>query len=267
MVLFDSHAHLNDNRFGPDLPAVLQRAREAGLVGILNVGFDLGSSRLAVEMAQREPDLYAAVGIHPHEAQSVDAETLAQLRELAAEPKVLAIGETGLDYYRNLSPRPDQRRAFAEFIELSTELDLPLIVHCREAQEDTLAVLDEHCAPGQTVIMHCFAGGHEFAEKCLQRGYSLGLAGTITYNNAHVLREVAAEAPLESLLIETDCPWLPPQPYRGKRNEPAYVALVVEAVARAQGAPVEAVAAATARNACRLLRLPAWGLEPGGLTQ
>jgi TatD DNase family protein len=255
MQLIDSHAHLNDSRFSPDLPQVLQRAREAGLIAIVNVGFDLGSSRLAVSMAEEHADLYAAVGVHPHDASDLDDEALSLLRRLADSPKVVAIGETGLDFFRNLSPPPVQRKAFERTIQLAAELGKPLIVHCREAQDEVLQVLDASLAPGQTVIMHCFAGGVEFAEQCLQRGFYLGLAGTVTYPKAHALREVAALAPPDRLLIETDCPWLPPQGHRGERNEPAYVLQVAEVVAKEREVSVEEAAAITAANAQRVFGL------------
>ncbi len=250
MPLIDSHAHLNDPRFAPDRPAVLERARAAGVTAIINVGYDLPSSRLAVEIAEREADCWAVVGIHPHDATDVDEAALAELRELAQAPKVVGIGESGLDYYRNLSPPEIQQEIFARFIHLAADFGLPLVVHCREAQEDCLRLLDQHTTPGQRVIMHCFAGGVEFARKCTDRGYWLGLAGTLTYPKAHALREVAARMPADRLLVETDCPWLPPQGHRGQRNEPAYVAEVAERLAVARGMMVSEACSLTASNTC-----------------
>lgn len=255
MELIDSHAHLNDERFSPDLPQVLQRGREAGLAAIVNVGYDLASSRLAVAMAREQDDLYAAVGIHPHDAADAADEALQVLRVLAGEPKVVAVGETGLDFFRNLSPPPVQRQAFARFINLAAELGKTLIVHCREAQDEILQVLDENLSPEQTVVMHCFAGDLHFAEACLQRGFYLGMAGTVTYPKSMVLREVAAMVAPDRLLLETDCPWLPPQKHRGQRNEPAYVALVAQTVAAARDMAVEELAALTAANARAAFRL------------
>lgn len=248
MQLIDSHAHLNDPRFAPDRPAVLDRARAAGLIGLVNVGFDLPSSRLAVELAQREPDCWAAVGVHPHDAEDVTEAVLAEVRDLAAAPRVVAIGEAGLDYYRDLSPRAVQRQVFARFIELAGELGKPLVVHCREAQADCLAVLDEHRVAEQKIIMHCFAGDVRFARQCTQRGFWLGLTGTLTYPKAHVLREVAARMPTDRLLVETDCPWLPPQSHRGERNEPAYVVQVAERLAEERGLTCEQVSELTIAN-------------------
>ena len=249
--MFDSHAHLNDSRFSPDRPGVLALARAVGLTGMVVVGYDLDSSRLALQLAEQEADIWCSVGVHPHDAAEVTPQVLEELRELAAHARVVALGETGLDYYRNLSPPPVQRQVFADFIALAHELALPLIVHCREAQEDCLQVLDEHRRPEQTVVMHCFAGGMDFARECLRRSFYLGLAGTITYPKAFALRKIAAEAPLEQLLIETDCPYLPPQQHRGQRNEPAYVAEVAEVVARERGVDTAEVAARTERNARR----------------
>lgn len=247
--LFDSHAHLNDPRFSPDLSQVLQRARDAGICGIINVGFDLGSSRLAVEQVASEPDFYAAVGVHPHDAADVDETCLDAIERLAGNERVVAIGETGLDYFRNLAPPQVQRTAFEQFIALAGRLGLPLIVHCREAHTDVLKVLDASIQPGQTVIMHCFAGDMQFAEKCLERDFYLGISGTVTYPKSTVLRQVAACCPDHRILLETDCPWLPPQPYRGKRNEPAFVCHVAETVATERGLSTVEIAALTAANA------------------
>ena len=255
MRLIDSHAHLNDPRFAPDLPQVLQRARAAGLVGIINVGFDLPSSRVAVELAQREPDCWAVVGVHPHDAEQVDDTVMAELSHLARQDRVIGLGESGLDYYRNLSPPETQRDVFARFIHLAGDLGLPLVVHCRDAQEDCLALLDEHRQPAQRVIMHCFAGGVRLAEECVTRGFWLGLAGTLTYPKSQALRQVAAQMPAERLLVETDCPWLPPQGHRGQRNEPAYVAEVAERLALERGLTYPQVSDLTMANTAAVFNL------------
>lgn len=256
MPLIDSHAHLNDPRFAPDRPAVLERARLAGVTGIINVGYDLASSRLAVEIAKMEPDCWAVVGVHPHDAQDVNADSLGELRSLAEEAKVVGIGESGLDYYRHLSPPDVQQRVFARFIRLASDLDLPLVVHCRDAQDDVLRLLDEHTTGTQRVIMHCFAGGVAFAQACVDRGYWLGLAGTLTYPKSHALRAAAASMPADRLLVETDCPWLPPQGHRGQRNEPAYVAEVAERLAVTRGLTIREVGELTAANTCAAFDLP-----------
>lgn len=255
-MLIDSHTHLNDSRFSPDRAEVLQRARASGVCAMVNVGYDLASSQLAVAMAAQLPGVFAAVGVHPHDASEVDAGCLQEIADLATAAGVVAVGETGLDYYRNLSPPPVQRRVFEQFIGLAAELRRPLIVHCREAREDTLRAVDACLAPGQPVVMHCFDGDRSFAEECLLRGFHLGFAGTITYPKSVQLREVAATTPPERLLVETDCPWLPPQPHRGQRNEPAYVQQVAAAVAEARGEPLEHLARLTSANARRFFALP-----------
>ncbi|HUX75745.1 MAG TPA: TatD family hydrolase [Anaerolineae bacterium] len=246
MQLTDSHAHLDFPQFDADRDAVVERARGAGLVAILNVGADLPSSRAAVALADTYDFVYAAVGVHPHDAATVTLAVLDELRTLARHPKVVAVGEIGLDYYRDLSPRPVQRRAFADQLALAAELHLPVVVHSREAHDDVLAALQGWGGAG---VLHSYSAGPERLEEVLGLGFSIGISGPVTFRKADRLRAVAAAVPLERLLVETDCPYLTPVPYRGKRNEPAYVRYVVEAVARAQGVPAEAVAQATAVNA------------------
>jgi TatD DNase family protein len=249
MHLVDSHAHLDFPQFDDDRDAVIRRAREAGLVVILNVGADLPSSRAAVALAEQYDLIYAAVGVHPHDAVTVTLAVLDELRTLARRPKVVAVGEIGLDYYRDLSPRPEQRRAFADQLALAAELDLPVVVHSREAHDDVLAALRGWTGSG---VLHSYSAGPERLEEVLGLGFSIGVSGPVTFRKADQLRAVAAAVPLERLLVETDCPYLTPAPYPSKRNEPAYVRYVVEAVARARGVPAEAVAQATAANARRL---------------
>jgi TatD DNase family protein len=249
MQLIDSHAHLDFSQFDADRDTVVERARGAGLVAILNVGADLPSSRAAVALADTYDFIYAAVGVHPHDAATVTPAVLDELRALARHLKVVAVGEIGLDYYRDLSPRPAQRRAFADQLTLAAELHLPVVVHSREAHDDVLAALQGWGGSG---VLHSYSAGPERLEEVLGLGLSIGISGPVTFRKADQLRAVAAAVPLERLLVETDCPYLTPVPYRGKRNEPAYVRYVVEAVARARGMPAEAVAQATAANARRL---------------
>ncbi len=257
--IIDSHAHLNFSHFDADRDAVIERAREAGLVAILNIGTDLASSRTTVALAEQYDFIYAAVGVHPHDAKMVTAAVLDELRELARHPKVVAVGEIGLDYYRDLSPRPVQRRAFADQLALAAELALPVVIHSREAHDDVLAALREWKGlpprggvDGSTGVLHSYSAGVERLEEVLGLGFSIGISGPVTFPKASRLRAVAAAVPLERLLVETDCPYLTPEPYRGRRNEPSYVRYVVDAVARAQEVPAEAVAQATADNARRL---------------
>lgn len=252
-MLVDSHAHLDFAEFEPDREAVMARARAVGVVAVLNVGADLESSRAAVALAERYDFIYAAVGIHPHDASTLTPSGLEELRALARHPKVVAIGEIGLDYYRDLSPRPVQRQAFADQLALAAELGLPVVIHSREALNDTLAILRGWTGGG---VLHSYSGGPERLEEVLTLGVSIGISGPVTFANAHRLRAVAAAVPLNRLLIETDCPYLTPEPYRGRRNEPAYVWYVAGAVARVRGISAEEVAHITTENAAHLFRLP-----------
>ena len=247
--LFDTHAHLHFPEFGDDLQAVLDRARAAGVRRMLTIGTDVASSRAAVALAGREPDVWAAVGIHPHDAAGADASALAELERLAGEPRVVAIGETGLDFFRNLSPRDAQERAFAAQLELARRARKPVIVHCRDAHEATLAILTAARVGELGGIMHCFSGDVAIARRCLDLGLLISLAGPVTYPNARALPEVARTVPGDRLVIETDCPFLPPQPFRGKRNEPAYIAITAARVAELRGERLDDLAARLSDNA------------------
>jgi TatD DNase family protein len=247
--LIDSHAHLDFPLFDDDREVVIERAEEAGVVAILNVGTSLRSSRAAVALAEQHRFIYAAVGIHPHDAVTATTAALDELRTLARHPKVVAVGEIGLDYYRDLSPRPVQRRAFADQLALAAELELPVVVHSREARDDVLAALQGWDGTG---VLHSYSAGPGRLEEVLGLDFSIGISGPVTFPKATRLRAVAAAVPLDRLLVETDCPYLTPVPYRGRRNEPAYVRYVVEAVARARGVSTRAVAQATADNARRV---------------
>jgi TatD DNase family protein len=249
MELIDSHVHLDSHKFDGDREAAVERAREAGVAAILNASGDLASSRAAVALAERYDFIYAAVGVHPHDARTVTPAVLDELRAMAPHPKVVAIGEIGLDYYRDLSPRPVQRRALADQLALAAELGLPVVVHSREALDDVLAALQGWEGTG---VLHSYSGGPERLEEVLELGFSIGISGPVTFPKAERLRAVAAVVPLERLLVETDCPYLTPVPYRGRRNEPAHVRYVAEAVARARGMEAEPLARAAADNARRL---------------
>ncbi|MEW8958567.1 D-aminoacyl-tRNA deacylase [Moorella humiferrea] len=254
-ALIDSHAHLNDPAFAGDLNAVLGRLKEAGVAAVINVGYDVPSSRRAVEQAHTWPFIYAAVAVHPHDAATFDSEAEAVIGGLARDARVVAVGETGLDYYRNLSPRQRQQEVFRWHLDLARTLRLPVIVHDRDAHGDTLRILKKAAPFPAGGVLHCFSGSWEMARECLDMGFYISLAGPVTFKNAARLREIAGRVPMDRLLVETDCPYLTPEPHRGKRNEPAYVKLVVEAVAVARGLPFEAVAEATAANARRLFGL------------
>jgi TatD DNase family protein len=250
-MLVDSHAHLDDPAFAGDLPAVLERAREAGVERIVTIGTGLDSSRRAQEIAERRPEVYFSPGIHPHEADNpgdVDA-----LRGLAAHPRAVAVGETGLDYAKNYSSAPNQKSLFVKHLEIALEADKPVSIHCREAHADAIAILRAH-APLRGVI-HCFSGSWSDAEAYLSLNFYLSIAGPVTYPSAKDLREVVRMIPLDRLMIETDCPLLPPQKFRGKRNEPSYVRYAAAEIANVQGVTMEELAAATSRNARNLFGL------------
>ncbi len=252
-MLIDTHAHVQDAAFDEDRADVLARAAEAGVV-IITVGIDIVSSRAAVALAATHAGVYAAVGVHPHESESLTPAVIDELRRLCLHPKVVAVGETGLDFYRNLSPRQAQFDAFAAHLALAAEVDLPVIVHNRDADEDVLRVW--RSVRGVSGVMHAFSSGMAMAEAVLAEGLYISLGGPLTYKNAETTRSVARQAPLDRLLIETDCPYLPPVPWRGQRNEPAHVTLVAEALAREHCLTLADVALATTRNALTLYKLP-----------
>jgi TatD DNase family protein len=247
--IVDSHAHLDFSQFDDDRETVIQRARDAGLVAILNVGTDLASSRAAVALAKQHDFIYATVGVHPHDAKTVTPAVLEALRTLAGHEKVVAVGEIGLDYYRDLSPRPVQRRVFAEQLALAADLRLPVVIHSREAHDDVLATLQGWEGAG---VFHSYAAGPERLDEVLGLGFHIGISGPVTFRNAHRLREVAATVPLERLLVETDAPFLTPAPLRGRRNEPRYVRHVASAIARARRGSVDTVAEQVTENFSRL---------------
>src|SRR5262245_57524387 len=204
-------------------------------------------------MAGREADVWASVGIHPHDATEADAAAMREIEHLAAEPRVVGVGEIGLDFFRNLSPRDVQERTFGALLEVAARVDKPVLIHCRDAHDDTLAILAEAGLGARGGIMHCFSGDVAIARRCLDLGLSISLAGPVTYPNARALPEVARFVPADRLVVETDCPYLPPQGYRGKRNEPAYLAITAARVAELRGEPLEEFARRSSENACRLL--------------
>ncbi|NLJ33239.1 MAG: TatD family hydrolase [Firmicutes bacterium] len=255
-MLIDSHCHIQDREFDADREEVLARAKEAGVDHVLAVGSTLSSSRRARDLAQKQEQVFAAVGIHPHNSAHVTGDTFAAIRELAAAERVVALGEMGLDYYRDLSPRNIQQRVFRYQINLAKELGLPIIIHDREAHGDTVEILREEGAGEVGGVLHCFSGSLEMAQECIDMGFYISLAGPVTFANARRLARVAAGLPLERLLLETDSPYLTPVPHRGKRNEPAYVTHVAEAVARLKGIPVAEVKRQTRANTIALFALP-----------
>ncbi len=250
MMFADSHCHLTDAQFDSDREAVIERARAAGVSRFIVIGAtgDFSHNEKAVALAREHADVFAVIGVHPHDAKTITPDTYARLRELAREPKVVGLGETGLDFYYDNSPREDQRTHFRAFIHLARELGLPLSMHVREAYGeavDTLQVEGEGQVRG---VMHCFTGSVEEARALLDLNLFISFSGIVTFKTAHALREVARIVPLERLLIETDCPLLAPVPYRGKRNEPTYVVQVAKTLAEVKGLALTEVAEATRRN-------------------
>ncbi len=252
MEIFDSHCHFDDDAYDRDRSECLERARAAGVARILNPGYDLDSSRKAIEMAESHDCVWAAVGIHPQKGEEHSPQYLEKLEGMAMADKVVAIGEVGLDYYWMKSPKEAQHEAFLWQIGLAERLNLPLIVHSRDASQETFQILkaNRHRLPG--LIMHCFSGSAEMAVEYVKLGCMISLAGPVTFKNARKAHEVAKEVPLSHLMSETDGPYLAPEPHRGKRNEPSYTRLVVEKMAELKGLPVEEVAAATSENAKRV---------------
>jgi TatD DNase family protein len=237
MNLVDTHAHLD--LLEGDVADALERASAAGVTGIITIGIDVPSSRRAVELAHTFPQVRAVVGMHPHDALDLDDAALRELRRLAADPRVVGIGETGLDFYRNLSPRIEQERAFRSLLDLARELPLPVVVHDREAHTDAIRILEEYAPFDGRLVMHCFSGDLEMARAVIDMGGYVSVAGPVTFNNARKLQDIVRQLPLEKMLIETDCPFLSPHPYRGKPNFPERLVLVAEKVAELKGIPVE----------------------------
>lgn len=254
-MFIDSHAHLDMPQFEEDLPDVVGRAMEAGVEAILTCATSVESSALAVRIAGRFPRVFAAVGIHPHHARQCTPEALSSLREMVAHPKVVALGEMGLDFYRHLCPSEIQIRAFRSQIQLAKELGKPLVVHDRDAHGLVIRVLEEENAGQVGGVLHCFSGDASMARKCLDMGFYLSVPGSVTFRNATQMRNVVRYIPLGRLLLETDCPFLAPVPFRGKRNEPCYIRYTAEKVANILKTPVERVAFQTRENAVKLFGL------------
>ena len=254
-MLFDTHAHYDDEAFDADRDAVLTALPEQGVGLILNPGCDVESSRKAVRYAAAYPHVYAAVGIHPENCGGCTAGDLDAIRALAQQPKTVAIGEIGLDYYwAENPPRDFQQQVLRQQLALARELALPVIIHDREAHADTLAIVREF--PGVTGVFHCFSGSPEMARELLKMGWYLGFDGPVTYKNARRAPEVAAVTPLDRMLIETDSPYMTPVPYRGRRNDSGYVHLVAERLAEWKGVTPEEMARVTTENGKRLFRIP-----------
>src|SRR5574337_136015 len=251
-MIIDTHAHLDFPEYKSDLESVLSRAKEADVGCIINVGTSLASSKKSVTLANRFKNIYASIGIHPHDASKVSEQDWQTLESLIKEPKVIAIGETGLDYYRNRSPHEDQQHIFHKHLTLAKAHNLPVIIHCRDAGNDCLTILNEHKNGVLKGVVHCFSGTRETAKKCIELGLYISFAGPITFSNANNLREVAKSIPVERLLLETDSPFLSPQPKRGERNEPSYLSFIIPVLADIYGLSLKDIERITTFNAYKV---------------
>ncbi len=254
-MLIDSHAHLDDERFDRDRERLIESLRENGIDLVINPGDDLQSSIKAVALAEKYENIYAAVGVHPHAAKEMDDATIGILKSFTNREKVIAIGEIGLDYYYDNSPRNIQRQRFIEQLNLAKEVHLPVIIHSRSAAGETFEILKEAQDGNLEGVLHCYSGSVEMAIEYIKLGFYISIAGPITFKNSKVAKEVVKAVPLDKLLIETDSPYLTPEPYRGKRNEPIYVRYVAGTIAEVKGLSFEEIAKATAENAKKLFRI------------
>jgi TatD DNase family protein len=255
--LIDTHCHLADPKLHRDLEGVLERAAEAGISTIVSVGAisSIETDRLTVEIAEGHANVYAAVGVHPHDAKDCDADRIGQLRDLARSKKVVAIGESGLDFHYMHSPAEAQENSLRRHLELAAETELPIAIHCRNAETRLAAVVRETGMPPRGGVIHCFTGNRDAAEEFIALGFHISFSGIITFRSARDLHQAALVVPEDRAMVETDAPYLAPEPYRGKRNEPAFVRCTLEALAKLRGTDADRLAAITSENARRVFRL------------
>jgi TatD DNase family protein len=254
-MLTDTHTHLDSPLFNEDREATIQRALEQGITRIVNIGFNRETIPTTMQLVEAYDFIYGAVGWHPQDAKDMLPEDLAWIERLCRHDKIVAIGEIGLDYYWDTSPKETQQRIFREQIQLARRIKLPIVIHNRDAHHDILQILKEEKASEVGGIMHCFSGSWETAKQCLDMNFYISFGGPVTFKNAKQPKEVLAQVPLDRLLLETDAPYLTPHPYRGKRNESAYVRLVAESAAQIHGLSIEEISQITTNNAIRLLGL------------
>ncbi|MBU1912700.1 MAG: TatD family hydrolase [Candidatus Omnitrophica bacterium] len=254
-MLIDTHCHLDFKDFNDDFEAVLKRSIDSGIKFIINVGSSLEGTARSLKIAQENDFIYAAIGIHPHEADKVSENDFKIFARLLKKPKVVAIGEIGLDYYRNISSMENQKKLFTRLLETAKGASLPLIIHNRDSHEDMIGILKNIMGNSLNGVMHCFSGDEKFLKTCLDMGFFISFTCNITYKNAGKLREIVKLVPMDRLLLETDAPFLAPQDFRGKRNEPMYVRYVAEEISKIKGLSFEEVAMATTNNAQRLFRI------------
>jgi TatD DNase family protein len=253
-MIFDSHAHYDDEAFNEDREEVIQGLKNKGVIGVLNCGASIEGARMSVELSNKYDFIYSAVGIHPEHADMVNDKVIDELRNLARNPKVRAIGEIGLDYYYEENPsREVQKLAFKLQMNLAKELKMPVVIHDRDAHKDTLDILKEF--PEVIGVVHCFSGSVEFAKECLKLGYYIGFTGVITFKNAKKVIEVAEVVPMDRILVETDCPYMAPTPHRGKRNQSDYIKYIIEKISEIKGKTIEEVEELTVFNIKELLKI------------
>lgn len=255
-MLIDSHAHLDMEDFERDREAILDRALDGGITHIISIGTDLSSSIKALELAKKYDFVFATVGYHPHNATNMDQGLLRTLEKLVSEPKIVAWGEIGLDFYRRYSPPDRQMEAFRRQLQMAMDLDLPVIIHDRDAHREVLTILQETEKREKRGVIHCFSGTYDMAMALIKMGFYISIPGTVTYKNVPYIQEVASGIPLERMLVETDAPFLAPVPKRGKRNEPLYVTYTAQKIAELRGTDFQEVARQTSENAKRLFNLP-----------
>lgn len=256
-MIFDTHAHYDDERFDEDRDALLKSMKDAGIGNIVNIGANMASSQRSLDLAAEYDFMYAAVGVHPSDCAELDDEKIEKLKEMSSFPKCVAIGEIGLDYYW---PEPEhdlQKKWFKRQIALAREVELPIIVHSRDAAADTVDILKSENAGELGGVVHCFSYSKEVAEECVKMGFYIGIGGVLTFKNGRKMKEVAEAIPMESIILETDCPYLAPEPFRGKRNSSLYLPYVVSAMAQIKGISEEEVISITEANAREMYRLKA----------
>jgi len=257
MELIDTHCHLGFDELAGDVEAVVARSKAAGVTGWITVGTDTQQNRKAIELATRFDNMYAAIGIHPHDAKDATAETIAELKELAQNEKVVAIGETGLDFHYNYSEPSDQKRAFAQQLKIAAELNLPVIVHCREAFDETMEILEQFGSRVKRVVFHCFSGSAQQAKIVLDYGFHISFTGVVTFKNAEKTRDAAKIVPLDRLMVETDCPYMSPEPMRKQKiNEPALMLHTARFLAELKGMDLDDFAEAVTATSEAFFSLP-----------
>ena len=246
--MIDSHCHLDNPKLEKNISDIIKEGKENGLLAFINTGYDLESSKLGVDLANKYQEIYSTVGIHPHDAKGVFTDYLDQLANFSKSEKVVSIGEIGLDYYYDFSPRDQQRKVFIEQIELANSLKLPYVIHQRDAMGDMLEILNSFPNPKYGAVFHCYSGSLDTAKELIKKGFMISIGGPVTFKNAKKTIEVVKEIPLDYLLVETDCPYLTPEPYRGKVNYPHFVRYVIEKIAHLKDISPQVVAETTSRN-------------------